>query len=393
MLKSVITVINAGSQAEDVIGKGFHKYFPGDTTTTFSIDANLAAAAVARINASSPKLSASASAAAEDGIDPDLLEYIPYAELGAAGGVAQLDASGLVVDNTLHNFEGDGAPGVTDDETEGYSIRSLWLDATSDPREVYRCLDATEGAAVWVKTTLDLAELGTMAAQDSDNVAITGGEAILDRSALAVDNNGTKPSAVDNDGVAEEQSPGEAGDLTLDGADVTEGVATFDVPRKVTITSDTLNTGITLTVVGTDENGDAQTEADITGPGAGATVTTTGWFSTVIQVSVSGAGTNLKVGKGAGLVILDLDDGNWQKLTVGADCTIDFENWNVAGIVDELRVLVDNSGDHVIDWAVDLSPGGSGMPGTNPDVHIVKIISMDGGTTVIGMIEAQNLTA
>jgi hypothetical protein len=393
MLKSVITVVNSGSHDEDVIGKGFHKYFPGNQTTTFTIRANLAAAAVAKINSESPLLSASAGAAMDDGTNPDLADFIPYAELGAPGGVAQLDANGIVVDGTQHNFAGDGAPGVDDDETEGYSIRSLWLDATSDPREVYRCLDATEGAAVWVKTTLDLAELGTMAAQDSDNVAITGGEAILDRSALAVDNNGTKPSAVDNDGVAEEQSPGEAGDLTLDGADVTEGVATFDVPRKVTITSDTLNTGITLTVVGTDENGDAQTEADITGPGAGATVTTTGWFSTVIQVSVSGAGTNLKVGKGAGLVILDLDDGNWQKLTVGADCTIDFENWNVAGIVDELRVLVDNSGDHVIDWAVDLSPGGSGMPGTNPDVHIVKIISMDGGTTVIGMIEAQNLTA
>jgi hypothetical protein len=394
MLKSVITVVNSGSQGEDVIGKGFHKYFSGNETTTFSIDANLAAAAVAKINAASTKLAASAGAAADDGNDPDVLDYIPYAELGAAGGVAQLDENGLVVDETQHNFSGDGAPTVNDDETEGYSIRSIWLDATSSPREVYRCLNAAEGAAVWAKTTLDLADLGTMAAQDADDVAITGGEAVLDRIGLAVGNNGTKPSAVDNDGVAEEQSPGEAGDLTLDGADVTEGVATFDVPRKVTITSDTLNTGITLTVVGTDENGDAQTEAAITGPGAGATVTTTGWFSTVTQVSVSGAGTNLKVGKGAGLVIIDLDDGNVQKLIVGAVCTIDFQNWATTGIFDSLLLRVDNTDNHTITWTgVDLWGAGA-VPGFGAaNVEVLEIYTMDGGTTVEAIIKAADMKA
>lgn len=389
MLRSVITVVNSGSQGEDVIGKGFHKYFQGNSTTTFTINSNLADEAITRINSASPRLSASAGAAADDGNDPDVLKYIPYAELGAAGGVAPLDDSGLIVDATQHNFEGDGAPTVDDDETEGYSIRSLWLDATSSPREVYRCLNAAEGAAVWVKTTLDLADLGTMAAQDADDVDISGGEAILDRAGLAVGNNGTKPNAADDDGVAELQSPAEAGNLTLDGADVTEGVATFDVPRKMTLTSANDNSGVTVTLTGTDEDGESQTE-DLTGPNA-ATVTSTKWWSTITQIAVDAAATNLKAGKAAGLVILDLDDGNWQKLTIGADCTIDFTGWNVSGIADELRIFVDNSGNHTIDWAVDLSVGGGGMPGTDPDVHIVKIISLDGGTTVIGLIEAQDL--
>ena len=55
-------------------------------------------------------------------------------------------------------------PDVTNDETEGYSEWSLW--ANSSTSEVFRCIDATEGAAVWVKTTLTIDELGTAALED-----------------------------------------------------------------------------------------------------------------------------------------------------------------------------------------------------------------------------------
>ena len=55
-------------------------------------------------------------------------------------------------------------PAVTNDETEGYSEWSLW--ANSSTSEVFRCIDATEGAAVWVKTTLTIDELGTAALED-----------------------------------------------------------------------------------------------------------------------------------------------------------------------------------------------------------------------------------
>lgn len=48
-----------------------------------------------------------------------------------------------------HNLDGaiTGAPGSLDDETEGWSVGSLWWqDSTA---QVWVCRDATEGAAVW----------------------------------------------------------------------------------------------------------------------------------------------------------------------------------------------------------------------------------------------------
>ena len=43
----------------------------------------------------------------------------------------------------------DTKPTATDDETEGYSVGSQWFNAVNGHIEVYRCLDATEDAAVW----------------------------------------------------------------------------------------------------------------------------------------------------------------------------------------------------------------------------------------------------
>ena len=55
----------------------------------------------------------------------------------------------------------DSNPAVTDDETEGYSKWSLWINTVTG--HVYRCVDASEGAAVWVKTTLTADDLGALA--------------------------------------------------------------------------------------------------------------------------------------------------------------------------------------------------------------------------------------
>ena len=43
------------------------------------------------------------------------------------------------------------APGVSNDNTEGYSAGSRWIDITGD--KAYVCLDASTGAAVWTETT------------------------------------------------------------------------------------------------------------------------------------------------------------------------------------------------------------------------------------------------
>jgi len=63
--------------------------------------------------------------------------------------------------HVTHNYSGAGAPGAGDDADDGYAQGSRWVDATSSPMEVYECVDATAGAAVWLKATFTLDELGT----------------------------------------------------------------------------------------------------------------------------------------------------------------------------------------------------------------------------------------
>lgn len=71
------------------------------------------------------------------------------------------------------------APTVNNDgvDTAGlgqtFQADSTWYDTSAN--EAYKCLDASTGAAVWVKTSLTIDELGTMATQAASAVAITGG--------------------------------------------------------------------------------------------------------------------------------------------------------------------------------------------------------------------------
>lgn len=48
----------------------------------------------------------------------------------------------------VHNFEATAAPSVSDDDADGFSIGSLWL--RKDTGELWRCRDASTGAAKWV---------------------------------------------------------------------------------------------------------------------------------------------------------------------------------------------------------------------------------------------------
>ncbi len=45
-------------------------------------------------------------------------------------------------------FDATGAPGINNDNTEGYAPGSLWVDVTNN--KVYVCKDASTGAAEWV---------------------------------------------------------------------------------------------------------------------------------------------------------------------------------------------------------------------------------------------------
>lgn len=78
----------------------------------------------------------------------------------------------------LNNLNGSGAPTVDDDAGEGYEIGSLWIDQSTTPKEAYRLADADVGAAVWLKTTLSVDELGALALLDEINFANIAAAAI-----------------------------------------------------------------------------------------------------------------------------------------------------------------------------------------------------------------------
>lgn len=105
------------------------------------------------------------------------------------------------------------------------------------------------------------------------------------------------PIAVDLDGIrlsATFSAPGTtlatAGELAIDGAQASGGVATLDVPRNITVYSASAMTGYYFYFNGTDCNGD-EIEEQIAGGGAGATVGGLKAFKTVTRARVYGSGT------------------------------------------------------------------------------------------------------
>lgn len=99
-------------------------------------------------------------------------------------------------------------------------------------------------------------------------------------------------SASDDNGIAESQTPSGAGNLTLNGALVSGGVATLTdagQARQVLITTTANETAKTLTIYGTDANG-VEINETVTGPN-NTTGTTTQFFRTVTRIAVSAAFT------------------------------------------------------------------------------------------------------
>lgn len=102
------------------------------------------------------------------------------------------------------------------------------------------------------------------------------------------------PTAVDADGVCASQSPG-AGAILINGALASGGVATFGAAQLVRLTSGGNDSGITFTFVGTDADGNAQTQT-VAGTNA-SNSDTTKFFKTITSITASGAvATTIVVG-------------------------------------------------------------------------------------------------
>ena len=105
-------------------------------------------------------------------------------------------------------------------------------------------------------------------------------------------------NALDADSAAQAQTPSGAGNLTLNGTDASGGVVTYSAGRILTVLSAGDDTGKTLTVTGTDVNGDSRTEEIV--PANAGTKTGTKYFKTITQIAIDAAAAgNLSVGHNA----------------------------------------------------------------------------------------------
>ena len=90
-----------------------------------------------------------------------------------------------------------------------------------------------------------------------------------------------EPDGVDSDQVS---ASGSATTLVI-----ADGGPYGNLTETITLTSSADNSGITFDIIGTDGNGDTQTDTGITGPGAGATVSFLTKFATVTSIIASGS--------------------------------------------------------------------------------------------------------
>lgn len=93
----------------------------------------------------------------------------------------------LVTSNTLNNFTATTDPGTGDDENDGYSDGSVWLNTSTDT--VFRCADASAGAAVWrelIDANSDATfDAGVTVSTDNLDSVSSGGIAVADDLELA----------------------------------------------------------------------------------------------------------------------------------------------------------------------------------------------------------------
>lgn len=141
-------------------------------------------------------------------------------------------------------------------------------------------------------------------------------------------------ATADDDGYATNQTPGAAGNLTLNGALVSGGVGIADLARRVLLTSAGDESGKTVTIYGTNWAGDAIYET-LTGPNTTATSVLS--YKTVTRIAVSAAfGGNVKAGTSP------VADSPWARLdswagpNVAIQCTVSGTvNYDVESTMDD----------------------------------------------------------
>jgi len=80
-------------------------------------------------------------------------------------------------DSLLNNYSAVTDPIGTNDVNDGYSVGSIWINQVSD--EIFRCIDPAAGLAVWIKTSLTIDELATVAVSGNSDDLTEGAAKLL----------------------------------------------------------------------------------------------------------------------------------------------------------------------------------------------------------------------
>ena len=147
-------------------------------------------------------------------------------------------------------------------------------------------------------------------------------------------------TAASDNAISLSQTPAGAGNMLINGASATAGVATLDTQRQVILTFAADETGHTFVVYGTSEGTDLLQET-IAGTTAGVVATTQN-FKTVTRISISAAATGaIKAGtNGIGAT-------RWHAV-----------NWHVTPINIALAVNVTGTINYTVQYTVE-DPGGT----------------------------------
>ena len=209
-----------------------------------------------------------------DGVSTAVLT-IPASHYSSQGALATAIQTAINSDSNLTSV---GNSVIVSYENGSYTIKSA-----SKGSSTSLVLDA-------IGTNLD-GFLKMNGSADADDI----GNSQTGTASTAITLNGSSSfiTSTDADGLVDAESIVGAGDLTIDGSQ--DSLATSGLNSFVTINSSNNLSGVQFTITGTDIDGNAISEV-ITGPTAGATVTSSNIFRTITKIETDGAASSVNVG-------------------------------------------------------------------------------------------------
>ncbi len=135
---------------------------------------------------------------------------------------------------------------------------------------------------------------------DTDDIGSSQGG--VSGTAITLNASSSFITLTDSDGLVDAETIGSSGDLNIDGTQ--EDLAASGLNSLITFNSSNNLSGVEFTITGTNVDGTAITEI-ITGPTAGATVTSSNIFKTVTRIQTNGAASAVNVGTKSAFVNTD----------------------------------------------------------------------------------------